>query len=104
MLESASSLNPIASSPRAAQGNILIFGGRNHQVLLGCVTCGEHEAASINNSFGDYGSSVAANSIFNRVGNYGSRTSDYSMCNPRAQNPPVAVDEQGNFYGYLEDV
>jgi len=40
-------------------------------------------------------------SIFNPYSQFGSRYSAYSACNPYATDPPVIVDENGNYYGRL---
>jgi hypothetical protein len=52
--------------------SLMLFGGRNHDVFL-----------------------------WNQYGTYGSRYSSDSPFNPYAQNPPVIVDPDGNFYGYF---
>lgn len=84
-----------------AQTELLIFGGRNNDVFLGCLTCDRFNSASVLNSTGPHGSRFAIDSIWNRYGDYGSRFSTYSPCNRFGTNPPVVVDRQGNFYGYL---
>ncbi|NPA46231.1 MAG: hypothetical protein GXO24_03355 [Chlorobi bacterium] len=80
---------------------LLIFGGRGHHVFLGCLNCSRYDESSIWNPYGDFGSRYNEHSIWNRYGDYGSRYSDYSPWNPYADYPPVVVDEEGNFYGYL---
>lgn len=89
------------ASPSLAEGHFLIFGGRGHNVFLGCITCGEYDQGSINNQFNDEGSQFGKRSIFNQFSDYGSQFSDYSACNPRANYPPIVIDEDGIFYGYL---
>lgn len=81
--------------------SLLIFGGRNHDVYLGCLTCNDYNSESIWNSYSKYGNNYNSNSIWNDCGNYGSDYSDYSPWNERANYPPVVVDSDGNFYGYL---
>lgn len=87
--------------PAFASNHLLLYGGRGHNVFLGCFTCNELNPDSITNEVGRYGSQVSPTSIFNQVGRYGSQISNESVCNPRASYPPVVVDEKGNFYGYL---
>jgi hypothetical protein len=80
---------------------LMLFGGRNNEVYLGCLSCSEYDQDSIANSYGMFGSAYQSDSIFNSYGEYGSRHSQYSACNQYASNPPVTVDSNGNFYGYL---
>src|SRR5262245_39483623 len=80
---------------------LMIFGGKNHDVYLGCLTCSESDSDSVHNEYGSYGSSYSTSSIFNRYGDYGSQYGTFSACNPYASDPPVIVDSNGNFYGYL---
>lgn len=81
--------------------DLLIFGGPSHDVFLGCISCSEYEADSVHNEYGLYGSAYSATSIFNDYGQYGSAYSMYSVCSEYATDPPVVVDDAGNFYGRL---
>ena len=90
----------IATSAHAEK-KIMIFGDSNHDVYLGCLNCSEVAADSVHSELGKYGSDLSSTSIFNNLGKYGSVLSQYSPCNVLASNPPVAVDEDGEFYGYL---
>jgi len=89
----------------AAETPLLIFGssenGRRGNVFLGCINCNKFDSDALANQFGDFGSRFSSVSIYNRFGEYGNQFSDISACNPRATNPPVVVDNQGDFYGYL---
>ena len=78
-----------------------IFGGRGHDVYLGCLTCNNYSSNSIWNEYSQYGSSYNANSIWNTYSDYGSSFSDYSPLNVYAKYPPVIVDMDGSFYGYF---
>lgn len=78
-----------------------LYGGKNHDVYLGCLNCNAYDSNSIWNSYGDYGSKYNSKSIWNKYGDYGGAYSDYSPFCRYANNPPVVVDKQGNFYGYL---
>lgn len=82
-------------------GKKMIFGGESHRTYLGCLTCSKYEADSILNSYGEHGSKYATESIFNVYGDFGSKYSNFSPCNPYATDPPVIVDDQGNFLGRL---
>jgi hypothetical protein len=84
-----------------AAGKILVFGGPRHQTYLGCLSCSQYDSDSIFNHYSRFGSQYSAESIFNKYGEFGSRYSAYSACNPYASDPPVIVDEAGNFYGRL---
>ncbi|MFN3237680.1 MAG: hypothetical protein ACE37D_11560 [Pseudomonadales bacterium] len=91
----------ILSSPYRSGSKLMLFGGRNNEVYLGCLDCSEYAQDSIANTYGEYGSQFSSESIFNSFSDYGSRYSQYSACNPYASSPPAAVDSNGNFYGYL---
>ena len=80
---------------------LMLFGGKNNKTYLGCLNCTKFEHDSITNEYGTYGSRYALNSIWNIYGTYGSRYSMYSWRNPYATNPPVIVDQAGNYYGYF---
>ena len=89
-----------------AEPTLLIFGSegngkRGHTVFLGCISCGEYDRNSLRNDLGKYGNSLSPTSIYNDLGKYGSSLSTTSACNSLASNPPVVVDTEGNFYGYL---
>jgi len=51
--------------------------------------------------YSNYGSKYNSNSIWNAYGTYGSSYSDNSPFNSYSMYPPVIVDQDGNFYGYL---
>jgi len=78
-----------------------IYGGQNHDIYLGCLNCNDIDANSIWNDIGRYGSNISATSIWNDISVYGSDISSYSPWNDIANNPPVIVDKDGDFYGYL---
>jgi hypothetical protein len=79
----------------------MIFGGDDHKVYLGCLSCSEFATDSVRNSFGPSGSAFVSASIFNVYGEYGGAYSDNSPCNRYATHPPVIVDESGGYYGEL---
>jgi len=81
--------------------NLLIYGGRNHDVFLGCFNCSKYDSNSIWNKYGDYGSKYNSNCIWNKYGDYGGKYNDTSPFNTRASYPPVLVDADGSFYGYF---
>lgn len=85
----------------AQNHKIMIFGGPNHDTYLGCLSCSEYASDSVFNDYGTYGSSYSSTSIYNSYSQYGSAYSNYSPCNEYATDPPVLVDEDGNFYGTL---
>jgi hypothetical protein len=91
----------MAPSFANAQTELLIFGGRGHDVFLGCLSCSRFDSDSVLNKFGTYGSQYSSDSIWNRYGTYGGSYGTYSPCNRYSSNPPVVVDRSGNFYGYL---
>jgi hypothetical protein len=89
------------AAPVSDQGELLLFGGRNHDVFLGCLNCNEYDNASVFNSYGPHGGRYQTESIFNRFGDYSSRYSDYRACNSYGSDPPIIVDRQGQAYGRL---
>jgi hypothetical protein len=80
---------------------LFLYGGDNHNVYLGCLNCNSYDANSIWNEYGTYGSSYNQQSIWNEYGTYGSEYNAYSPWNEYSNDPPVVVDKEGNFYGYL---
>ncbi|MCI0622099.1 MAG: hypothetical protein L0387_10595 [Acidobacteria bacterium] len=89
---------PSAWGPESER-KLMLFGGPEHRVYLGCLNCAEYEPDSVLNPAGRYGSPFHEPSIWNRFGAYGSQFSEYSACNQFAGDPPVIVDEGGKFYG-----
>lgn len=88
-----------------SESPLLIYGslenGRRGIVFLGCINCNKFDNEALANKFGDFGSRFSDTSIYNKFGDWGSKFSEVSACNPRATNPPVIVDGEGNFQGYL---
>lgn len=90
-----------ASGLAQAQVKLMLFGGASHNVYLGCLNCSDVAPDSVHNDIGRYGSDISPQSIFNDIGQYGSDISSESPCNDTASDPPVIVDQNGGFYGYL---
>ncbi len=84
-----------------AQTKLKIYGGKNHDQYLGCMTCATDDLNSIWCIFGDYGSTHSDKSIWNERGIYGSKKSNYSPYNEKAKYPPLLLDENSKSYGYL---
>jgi hypothetical protein len=91
------------SSAQPQEAKLMIFGGQDHRVYLGCLSCSELEKDSVFNALGSAGSRVSTESIWNPVGQYGSPSAlfSYSACNSVAKDPPVIVDQDGTAYGRL---
>lgn len=85
----------------AGSRKLMLFGGRDHRVYLGCLSCSAYQSDSVLNQYGEYGSRYSGQSIFDSFGDFGGRFNSDSPCNPFASNPPVVVDEDGNYYGEL---
>jgi hypothetical protein len=91
----------------AAAGNttsvskLMIFGGENHRTYLGCLSCSEYGIDSVFYAYGSHGSRYASESIWNHYSEFGSAYSNHGACHPYANDPPVIVDSDGNFYGRL---
>lgn len=84
-----------------AQSKLGVYGGKNHDVFLGCINCSDQESESVWNIYSDYGSTHSAKSIWNEIGIYGSKKSKYSPFNINAKYPPLIIDKKGKSYGYL---
>lgn len=84
-----------------AQKALHIYGGKSHDVYLGCVNCDDYNSSSIWNEYGKFGNNYNAISIWNDYGTYGNDYSQFSPWNEYASYPPVVVDTDGNFYGYF---
>lgn len=78
-----------------------LFGGYDHEQYLGCLNCNKYDKNSVWNQFGTYGSKFNRLSIWNEFGTYGSKFNSLSPWNQFSNDPPVIVDDQGNFYGFL---
>lgn len=78
-----------------------IYGGESHDVFLGLLNGSKYDSDSIWNAYGDHGSKYNDKCIWNKYGNYGGAYSNTSPFNQYASDPPVIVDIEGNFYGYL---
>jgi hypothetical protein len=90
-----------AQAVRAAPVKLMVFGGQGHQTYLGCLNCNEYASDSVQNAYGTFGSAYMPNSMANQYGEFGSPYSMYSACSQYASDPPVIVDDAGNFYGRL---
>lgn len=98
----AQGLSSAGPSPQSyTTHKTMIFGGPGHETYLGCLSCSEFAVDSVFNEHGAHGSQYRTNSVHNPYGQFGSPYSTYSACNPYATDPPVIVDEEGNFYGRL---
>ena len=89
--------------PSSAFAELLLFGGPNHDVFLGCMNCSSYDTGSVCNSYGEYGSSYRINSIWNTYSTFGN---SYNLSSPWNAysvdiSVPVIVDRNGNFYGYF---
>jgi hypothetical protein len=73
----------------------------NDLIYLGCLNCNDYSSKSIWNEYGTFGSSYNSKSIWNEYGAYGNEYSSDSPWNEYASNPPVLLDDNGNFYGYF---
>jgi hypothetical protein len=86
-----------ASDPSKA----MVFGGRDHKLYLGCISCNKYQSDSIWNEYSPYGSKYESNSMWNKYGDYGNKYSPYSPCNEYASDSPVVVDDVGRLWGRL---
>ena len=86
----------------SANATLLLFGGKGHDVFLGCVDCSPYNSSSICNEYGQYGSEYR-DTIWNRYRSYGSEYRDTSPWNEYtiSKSVPVMVNEKGDFFGYF---
>jgi hypothetical protein len=61
-----------------SQKNLRMYGGKDHEVNLGCINCDKYSATSIWNPYGTYGSKYNAQSIWNKYGEYGGKYGTFS--------------------------
>jgi hypothetical protein len=90
----------LAETAPSQTDKLMIFGGPNHKTYLGCLNCSEYATDSVFNTYGK-GSRYASETIWNHYSEFGSAYSTYGACNGYAIDPPVIVDEAGDFYGRL---
>jgi hypothetical protein len=90
-----------AAAAPSRQQKLMLFGGEGHKVYLGCLSCSEYSTDSVFNQYGTFGSRYSSTSIWNHYSEYGSAYSSWGACNSYANDPPVIVDLDGNFYGRL---
>src|SRR5690606_12091608 len=86
----------------SAYADLLLFGGKGHDVFLGCVDCSSYDSDSICNEYGQYGSEYR-DTIWNADRDYGSEYRDTSPWNEytTSKSVPVLVSKKGDFYGYF---
>lgn len=90
----------LAFQGSALAQELLVFGGEAHKEFLGCLTCSEFAGNSIWNEMSTYGWKNGFGT-WNPFGSYKNPFSSYSACNEFASDPPVIVDNSGNYYGRL---
>jgi hypothetical protein len=86
-----------AQPPKA----LLLFGGVDHKVFLGCLNCVDTSTLSVCNEFGRYGNEFQLHSIWNKAGSFGSEFSGESPWNESTTDAPIIVDKDGISYGYF---
>lgn len=82
------------------KSEILIMGGRNFDVFLGCLTCSDVDPRSVWNKMSRYGWENKLG-IWNSIGPHKSKFSMNSACNQYSTTPPKLVDRTGGYYGQL---
>jgi hypothetical protein len=86
----------IAQTPK-----LMLFGGSDHDVYLGCLNCGSVATDSLCNDFGRYGNEFSGDSIWNEFSRFGNEFSGESPWNEFSTQAPVIVDNDGHFYGHF---
>ncbi|MDW4550899.1 hypothetical protein R5H32_16175 [Defluviimonas sp. D31] len=86
---------------RAENVALLLFENTSSENrFAGCLNCNRHDAVSVCNRYGKYGSRYEGDSIWNRYGPHGSRYEEHSPWNRYGQGL-IVVDPEGNFYGHF---
>lgn len=82
---------------------LMLFGGQGHDVYLGCLSCDDYGTESLCNSNGKYGNNFSTDSIFNEFSSFGNKYATASPWNKfsSANDVPVLVTADGDFYGYF---
>ncbi|MCD6249371.1 MAG: hypothetical protein J7J98_03440 [candidate division Zixibacteria bacterium] len=93
---------PADTAHLAVGSGVVVLGGPNHNVMLGRVDPGARYdgCQSIFVAWCEYGDE-APQSVWDRHGPYASDTSDCSVCNMEASNPPIIVAENGTKLGRM---
>lgn len=91
----------LASFSSVTVADLLLYGGKDYEEFLGCLSCGKYDKQSICNKFEDYGSVFSAKSIWNKDGKFGYKYNKESPWNKFSTNPPKVMDENGRFYGFF---
>ena len=89
---------PVAHTSRAltAPGEaLLLFGGAEHNIFLGCLNCGEYDESSVWNKYSQYGFGNTY-AIWNRYGEHLNPYSATSVCNSYATDGPLVTDARGS--------
>jgi len=84
---------------------IMLFGGQGHQTYLKCLNGDRSAYDSIFNEYGPNGNcrglfsdNLYCRGLFKQFGTTG-LFQNFSACAPNANDPPVIVDQSGNYYG-----
>jgi hypothetical protein len=77
-----------------------IFGYKSSEYIYIGSIANNFNINSIANEFG-WGSKFKLNSIMNNFGSFGSKFSSYSAFNELASNPPIIINRNHEFVGYL---
>jgi hypothetical protein len=99
--QSSSVIITASAIPVVTGVELLLYGGADNSVYLGCLTCNQSHAESVCNSFGTYGNTFSASSIWNSFGTYGNSFSLYSPWNSFSLSGPIVLGTDGLNYGYF---
>lgn len=79
---------------------VVLLGGPNYSIILGCLSCDERREESPFNQEGHFGIG-SPNTLWDPCGTYASEFSNFSACNPNAEFPPILIDRDGKEIGKL---
>ncbi len=90
------------SQPSAQPSKLMIFGGKAHDVYLGCL-CDPTVSDSVLNEFGKFGKNGfnPGGSLWSPLSEFRRAIGDTSACSTFATDPPAVVQQDGTFIGRL---
>jgi len=92
-------VKPLAAIENARSLYLISNDGKHK--YLGKLTSNEFDSEGIFNEYSTYGNEYNSDSIWNEFGTYGNEFSSYSVMNEFTSTPPIIVNENGEFIGYL---
>jgi hypothetical protein len=90
--------SPRSPAPAGIGEPLLLFGGAEHNVFLGCLNCGEYDERSVWNKYSQYGFGNSYG-LWSRYGEHLNPYSSTSVCNAYSSDGPLITDSAGSVRG-----